>query len=215
VAATAAASAALSRARRLPAWVAPWLAALAAFVGPIVVRAPGWWPAWYGWLWIGALAALVLARPHRGFVFTAATVAALGAATLTWNAGLRGSTSLANRDVEGLEVLQPDLTAALHRLGDIILSEEPPRSEAELVSVYMKSDLVGAGYPVELTSWSPDGLPSAEVALDQLTVPARDVALPGAGRSAPHRGDHVGDRRPAHPAHPRGPVQVVARSRPA
>ncbi|HEU4642029.1 MAG TPA: ATP-binding protein [Gemmatimonadaceae bacterium] len=176
VAAATAGGAALGRARGLPPAVAPILAAGAALLGPVVLRPPGIWPQWYTVLWIVAIGALALTRPHRRAVITAATVAALGATTLAWNAGVRGQAALANRDVGGLGTVEPDVVAVLQRFGDMIADDAPPRSEAELVRLYMRSDLVGSGYPVALQSWNARGMLDAEVALDPIVLPRSDLA---------------------------------------
>ncbi|MBX6333036.1 MAG: ATP-binding protein, partial [Gemmatimonadaceae bacterium] len=167
----------LGRGRGLPLLVAPALAGLAAFLGPILLDPPGAWPQWYTLFWIAAIGALALTRPHRGLLFSAATVAALGATTLTWNAGVRGRTALADRDVAGLADTPPDVVAVLERFADIIAEEAPPRTQADLVQRYMESDLVGAGYPVALQSWAPgEASPMAQVALDPITIPAPAIA---------------------------------------
>jgi two-component system nitrogen regulation sensor histidine kinase NtrY len=175
VAAAAAGGTLVGRRGGLPSFVAPALAALAAFLGPLVLEAPGTWPQWYTVLWIVSIGALALTRRHRWSVFSAATVAALGATTLTWNAGVRGRTALANRDVAGLTAEPPDVVAVLERFGDVIAAQDVPQSAAELVQVYMQSDLVGSGYPVALASWLPTGAPAARVALDPITAPAQEV----------------------------------------
>ncbi len=175
IAVAAVGSAALGVQRGLPPWVAPVLATLVAAIAPVVLRAPGTWPTWYRVLWMGVIATLALTRSHRRLVLVAGAVAALVATTLTWGAGVRGRATLADRDVGGLAIVDPDIVSVLQRLGGDLRAALPARTEAELAKRYMRSDLVGSGYPVDLMAWAPEGLPIAEVTLDQLTPPVRDV----------------------------------------
>jgi signal transduction histidine kinase len=165
----------LGRARGVQPVLAPALAALAALLGPVIMDAPAAWPAWYTALWIAAIGALALSRRHERVVLAAATVAAFGAATLTWSAGVRGRIALANRDVAALGSVQQDVVAALQRLADVMDDGDGPRTQADLARLYMRSDLVGSGYPVVLQSWSAGGVPVAEVALDSIAVPDATV----------------------------------------
>ena len=168
-------SAALGARRGLPPWVAPGVATIAAAIAPVVLEAPGTWPTWYRALWMAAVASLALTRSHRRVVLVAGLVAALVATTLTWGAGLSGRAALADRDVAGLATVDPDIVSVMQRLGRDLRAAPVARTEAELAKRYMRSDLVGSGYPVDLMSWSPEGLPTAEVTLDQLTPPVRNV----------------------------------------
>src|SRR6185437_12195961 len=163
------------RGRGLPPWMAPLLAALLAVLGPIVLTAPGEWPHWYALLWIAAVCTLALSRPNRWRMLCAAMIAALGAATLTWNAGIRGRAALANRDVSGLGVVEPEVNAVLNRLADAVPEDHPPMSTSDLVRLYMQSDLVGTGYPVQLRTWPHDSTTGARVALDPITLPREQV----------------------------------------
>ena len=157
----------------LPPAVAPALAGVAAVLGPMVLGSPDGWPAWYILLWVVSVAALVLARRHRWMVLTAGVVAALGATTLTWNAGVRGRATLANRDVAGLGEVQADVVAVLQRFASSIAAANPPRTEAELVRLYVDSDLMGSGYPVALAEREPDGALAARVLLADLELPEK------------------------------------------
>jgi two-component system nitrogen regulation sensor histidine kinase NtrY len=155
--------------------IAPLLAGVAALIGPVVWDAPGRWPGWYPILWIAAIGALALTRRHVAFIVTAATVAAFGAATLTWGAGIRGRVALANDDVGDLATPDPYPVALLERLADSIEAGPPPLTEAELLRRYVRSDLAGAGYPVSLSSWLPDGFPGAVLSLSPADVDQRDI----------------------------------------
>ena len=161
--------------RGLPPALSPALAAIAALLGPVVLGAPGAWPVWYTLLWVAAIASLALARPHRRIVLTAAAVAALGATTLTWNAGVRGRAALANRDVAGLGDVPSDVMAVLQRFAAPIAAGRPRTSE-ELVRLYVESDLMGSGYPVALRHWNSDGTAGASVMLAPIEMPAKQVA---------------------------------------
>jgi signal transduction histidine kinase len=185
VAAAAAGRSALGRARVLPVWLAPLLAAAGAVVGAIILEPPGDWPQWYTLLWMAAVGALAFARPHKRYVLAAGIVAACGAATLTWNAGVRGRTALANRDLDELTAPDPDVSALLARFGGALAMQPPPLTEPELLQAYMHSDLVGAGFPVALTRWSATGDVRAHIALDPIELPAdaaRDLIV-AAGRA--------------------------------
>ncbi len=163
VGAAAAGGAALGGRRGLPPWLAPALATIAAVAGPVMLRAPAGWPEWYPVLWIAAIGALALTRRHRAMTLAAASCAALGATTLTWNAAVRGRVTLANRDVAGLSAVDPTVTDALARFGRAIGSTDAPETEADLLKAYVRSDLVNAGYPMALSSWGPDGLREARI----------------------------------------------------
>ncbi len=187
VAAAAAGQSALGRARVVPAWLAPFIASVGAVAGSLVLEPPGDWPQWYTLLWMGAVGALALARPHKRYVLAAAIVAACGAATLTWNAGVRGRIALADRDLDELGTPDPDAAALLARFGATLASSPAPLSETALLQAYVRSDLVGAGFPVTLTRWRADGRPLAEIALDPVVVPAPAVrALIAAAARAGH-----------------------------
>jgi signal transduction histidine kinase len=157
----------------VPSLVAPVLAGVAALIGPMILAAPGVWPIWYLLLWVVAAAALVFARAHRWMVLTAGTVAALGATTLTWSAGVSGRAQLADRDVSGLSEVQADVVAVLQRFAGAISAATPPRTAAELVSLYVNSDLMGSGYPAVMQELRLDGTVSASVMLAELNVPSK------------------------------------------
>jgi PAS domain-containing protein len=174
VASSLAGRAALGRAGRgLPPAVALLLAAIAALLGPMIVAIPGEWPFWYLLLWAAAVAALVFSREHRWAVLTAGTVAALGAATLTWSAGVSGRSQLADRDVSGLSEVQSDVVAVLQRFAGSLSEATPPRTAAELVRLYVSSDLMGSGYPAAMQELEPDGSTSGRVMLAEMNVPGK------------------------------------------
>ena len=110
------------------------------------------------------------------------------ATTLTWGAGVRGRATLAESRCRAVSRRWiPDIVSVLQRLGRDLRAEPVARTEAELAKRYMRSDLVGSGYPVDLMSWTPEGLPTAEVTLDQLTPPVRNVGEVAAERARVRR----------------------------
>ncbi|MEO7039241.1 MAG: ATP-binding protein [Candidatus Elarobacter sp.] len=175
IAVAAVGSAGLGSRRGLSPWVAPLLAVIVASMAPLVLHAPGVFPTWYRVVWTIVIAMLALTRSHRRVVLVAGSVAAMVATTLTWGAGVRGRATLADRDVGGLATVDPDIVSVLQRLGGDLRAAPVARTEAELAKRYMRSDLVGSGYPVDLMSWGPEGMPTAEVTLDQLAPPVRNV----------------------------------------
>jgi len=145
-------SAALGGSRGLPAWVAPVLAAAAAFIGPVVWEAPGQFPWWYTFLWIAAIASLAVSRRAAAIVFTAATVAALGATTLVWSNTTRARVRLAEQDVRGLGSGNADARTLVARLSRD-LAGTPAFTRAELLRLYATSDLAAAGFPAWIAAW--------------------------------------------------------------
>ncbi|HUQ83536.1 MAG TPA: hypothetical protein VM076_20460, partial [Gemmatimonadaceae bacterium] len=123
----------LGRMRGLPPYVAPAFACVAAVIAPFLWDAPGNWPDWYPALWILAIGSLALSRRARGFVLTAAIVAACGAATLVWGTVAKKRVELAERDVAGLST--PDVAAQdlLSRMARELEQGAPPTTRAELL----------------------------------------------------------------------------------
>jgi two-component system nitrogen regulation sensor histidine kinase NtrY len=175
--AAAAGGAAIGPSRGAPPLVAPVLATIAALLGPVALDSAGRWPPWYTVLWIVVIGALALTRRHRALVLTAASVAALGATTLTWNAGVRGRIALAERDVASLGVEEPSVRGALERFAEALSQSAPPRTAGDLLRQFVRSDLVGTGYPTEMISWTAGGPPRAELSLADFESPAQEVSL--------------------------------------
>ena len=161
----------LGRSRGLPAWVAPALATGAAVMAPIVWQAPGQWPWWYTFLWIGAIAALALSRQTRYVVATAATVAALGATALVWGRTARARVDLAEGDVRGLR--EPDVNALslLDRFGADLSTDAAPRTRQALLQRFVTSDLASADYPTALFAWPTDSAPSDSLRMGDFAIP--------------------------------------------
>ena len=136
----------------------PALALLAAILAPMVWTAPGQWPQWYAGLWMLASGALVLARPSRRWLLSAASVAALGATTVVWGSTSRGRVELAERDVRGLGDIDSNAAALVSRLADDLRGDSLPRTTQELLERYVVSDLAPSAYPVALAAWKQDTL---------------------------------------------------------
>jgi signal transduction histidine kinase len=145
--------AALGPSRGLHAVIAPALAVVAALLGPITWDVGPAWPAWYPVLWVGAIGALALTRRSRPFMLAAATVAALGSATLVWGTSVRRRVTLAEQDVAGLRAVDQSASQLLKRFGDELRQGEPPRNRAALLRRYVQSDLAAANYPLEISAW--------------------------------------------------------------
>ncbi|HEV7991961.1 MAG TPA: hypothetical protein VGP25_09060, partial [Gemmatimonadaceae bacterium] len=134
----------------------PALALLAAILAPLFWIAPGQWPQWYAGLWALAIGALVLARPSRRWLLSAASVAALGATTVVWGSTSRGRVELAERDVRGLSEADPYATTLVARLAADLQGDSLPTSTEALLERYVFSDLASSAYPVALASWIGD-----------------------------------------------------------
>ncbi|MDQ6885960.1 MAG: ATP-binding protein [Gemmatimonadota bacterium] len=198
IAAAAAGSAALRGRRGLPAVVPVLLAMTAGILGPLTLRAPVWWPDWYSILWVVVVGVLALTKDDSRLLLTAAAVAAIAAATITWNAGVRGRVTLANRDVAGLNAADPYVPAALSRFAERLARGEGPPDEPSLLREYVQSDLAGTGYPVQLAHWE-RGVRTATVQLASFVPPEGEIAQlvhdVGSGRTAEVR------RLPGVPGH--------------
>lgn len=157
IAGAAAGRAALGTLRGLPLWIAPAIAATAALLAPILMRAPGAFPPLYPLLWIAAIAALALGRRARGVVLATAIVAACGAVTLVWGQSIRARVLLAERDVASLSVPDPNAAALLERFTAQLDQSRASTSRVELLARYAASDLANTDYPVQLTSWDANG----------------------------------------------------------
>jgi len=161
-------------------FIAPACAAVAAVIAPLLWDAPGRWPDWYPALWIVAIGSLALARRARGFVLTAAVVAACGATTLVWGTVAKKRVELAERDVAGLSNPDPAARDLLNRMAGELELGDPPTSRADLLERYVRSDLDDAGYPAELTTWTwteETGLrPAASLVLAEFQQDLSEVA---------------------------------------
>jgi signal transduction histidine kinase len=157
--------AALGERKGIPLWIAPGIAAAASLLAPSLMDAPGAYPAWYPALWVVAIGALAFARRARGSVLPAAIVAACGAVTLVWGQSVHSRVLLAEHDVASLNVVDSSASTLLKRFTAQLDVAHAPASRAELLARYAESDLASGDYPVELTSWSPAGVPVANLLL--------------------------------------------------
>ena len=153
----AAGEAALGERRGLPAWVAPFVAAASTAMAPLVVEARGGLPQWYTLLWAVAIVCIALARRTRASLWTAATVAAFGAATLVWSETVKARVILAEQDVAALSRADSSSSDLVRRFPSQLDSNRAPRTRVELLARYAGSDLASSDYPVNITSWSPRG----------------------------------------------------------
>jgi len=167
----------LGRSRGLPAWSGAAAAGVAAILAPIVWQAPGQWPWWYTFLWIGAITALALSRQTRFLVVTTAIVAALGAATLVWGRTARGRVELAEHDLAALSDPDPQgsTRSLLERFAASLQSEPLPSTRAALLQHYVGSALAAADYPTALFAVSATGPAVATLATANFSVPADAV----------------------------------------
>jgi len=152
--------------------------ALAAIGGLWLWDPHGAWPEWYTFLWLPALAGVILPAPRRWALGGMAIVAGTAAVLLAWGAAVEGRLSLASRDAmrlgrEGDAVV----VALLERLGQQVnaLSTPPPTTAADLYALWASSPLVAEDYPAMLELWPGRGRdvgPLAELRLAQLDLPA-------------------------------------------
>ena len=147
-------SVALGRARGFPPAFGPVLAATAALLAPVVWEAPAGWPWWYTFIWVGAIAALALARASGTGVLAAALVAALGATTLVWGNTARGRVALAERELTRLERPDADAAALLTRFAREVAMSPPAPTRQSLLQTFVGSDLSAAEYPTALAVWN-------------------------------------------------------------
>src|SRR5437764_4628487 len=127
--------------------------ALAAIGGLWLWDPHGAWPEWYTFLWLPALAGVILPAPRRWALGGMAIVAGTAAALLAWGAAVEGRLSLASRD--GLRMRREGdavAVALLERLGQQVnaLSTPPPTSAADLYAVWASSPLVAEDYPATM-----------------------------------------------------------------
>jgi two-component system, NtrC family, nitrogen regulation sensor histidine kinase NtrY len=172
-------AAALVRGSREPRRV-PWTLPAAGAWALVVAVAGLWlwepndaWPEWYTFLWLPALAGVVVPAPRRWAVVAIATVAGTAAALITWGAAIEGRIALADRDARGLGREGDPLAAVLlERMGPRATALVPaPRTAGELYSLWLESPLAQQDYPAVLSVWTRSGDPEAELPLAALDLP--------------------------------------------
>jgi signal transduction histidine kinase len=157
--------------RALPAACA-W-GALAAIAGLWLWDPHGAWPEWYTFLWLPALAGVILPAPRRWALVGIAVVAGTAAALLTWGATVEGRLSLATRDAQRLgREGDPVAVALLERLSLQVTapSQPPARTTADLYALWSTSWLGAEDYPAMLALWNRDGGLLAELRLASLDL---------------------------------------------
>ena len=164
----------LGSARGLSPMAGPSLAGAAALLAPVVWQAPAGWPWWYTFLWVGAIVALVLARPSHRTILAASLVAAFGATTLVWANTARGRVALAERELARLERPDADAVDLLRRFAYELAIAAPMPSRQGLLQAYVGSDLADAGYPASLAMWTATGTDTAAT----LRTGALDIRYP-------------------------------------
>jgi signal transduction histidine kinase len=161
--------------RRVP-WTVPaacvW-AVIAGAAGLWLWQPYGAWPGWYTWVWLPALAGVIVPAPRRWALAGIATVAGTAAALVTWEAGVEGRISLAMRDAQRLGHEGDAVAVAkLERFGLELTTGAsllpPPRSAGDLYALWLRSPLAEDEYPVVLGLWSRTGRRLAELRLAAL-----------------------------------------------
>ncbi|MGE5760123.1 MAG: hypothetical protein ACM37V_07165, partial [Gemmatimonadota bacterium] len=175
----------------------PWIvagacawAALAGAAGLWLWRPSDAWPEWYTFLWLPALAGVIVPAPRRLALLGIATVAGTAVALVTWGAAVEGRLALAGRDAQRLGV-EPDplATAELERLGAQALADSVPTTAADLYELWRGSPLAGEGYPTVLAAWNGRGDELAELRLAAVDLPT--PLLLALSRPEPRSGLHV------------------------
>ncbi len=164
--------------RRVP-WTLPaacaW-AGVAALAGLWLWSPYGAWPDWYTFVWLPALAGVLVPAPRRWAVLGIATVAGTAAALVTWGAAVEGRLGLAERDAQGLGgAADPRAVSLLERLGTAPPAP-PPRTAGEVYAWWLASPLAIDDYPASLAVWTRAGEPEAEIRLATMDLPPSLVA---------------------------------------
>ena len=147
--------------------------ALAAIGGLWLWDPHGAWPEWYTFLWLPALAGVILPAPRRWALVGMAVVAGTAGALLAWGAAVEGRLALATRDGQRLGQEGDAIAVALlERLSQQVAdsSHPPPRSAGDLYALWATSPLVAEDYPAMLGLWSGDGGLLAELRLASLDL---------------------------------------------
>ncbi|HWC73637.1 MAG TPA: hypothetical protein VG454_06840, partial [Gemmatimonadales bacterium] len=137
-----------------------------AAIGGLWLWSPhGAWPEWYTFLWLPALAGVILPAPRRWALVSMAIVAGTAAALVAWGAAVEGRLSLAGRDAlrlgnEGDAVA----VALLERFSQQVLapSQPPPRNASDLYALWVASPLNAEDYPAMLILWGGPNAPNGQ-----------------------------------------------------
>jgi signal transduction histidine kinase len=171
-------AAALVRGTAEPARV-PWTlpaacvwAGLAAVAGLWLWSPRGAWPEWYTFVWLPALAGVIVPAPRRWALTGIAVVAGTAAALVTWGAAVEGRLALAARDAQRLGQEGDALAVALlERLGQRVAAQPAPHSAGDLYALWLGAPLVAQDYPALLALWDHAGQPLADLRLASLDLP--------------------------------------------
>src|SRR5439155_903390 len=125
---------------------------------------------WYTFVWLPALAGvLVPARPGWSVVGIA-TVAGTAATLVTWGAAVEGQLRLGEQDALRLgREGDAAAVARLERLGRALPSAVP-RTAGDLYAFWAPSALAADDYPASLAVWSRAGEPEAEIRLASMDL---------------------------------------------
>jgi len=167
-------------------WILPaacaW-AAVAALAGLWLWEPNGAWPDWYTFVWLPALAGVLVPAPRRWAVVAIATVAGTAAALVTWGASVEGRIGLADRDARSIgSGADRHAAAALQHLGEQATAGPPLHTAGDLYGLWMGSTLAAADYPAVLSLWTRNGDLISDLPLATLDV--RAALLSALARSA-------------------------------
>ncbi len=147
-------------------------AGLAGAVGLWLWQPSGAWPEWYTFLWLPALAGVIVPAPRRWALLGIAVVAGSAAGLVTWGAALEGRVQLAVRDAQRLgSDPDPLAVAELERLGRQVQRGPVPSTAADLYVLWRESPLATLDYPTVLLAWDSTGRTLAELRLASLDLP--------------------------------------------
>jgi signal transduction histidine kinase len=147
----------------VPRWVPPAFAGLATAAAYFVITPRGGLPQWYTVAWVVTIAATALTRQGRGALWSAATVAAFGSLAVVWSETVKARVQLAEQDVGALGVADPAAAELANRFQAQLDLATAPRSRVELLARYARSELANSDFPVNVTSWRPDGAVLADL----------------------------------------------------
>jgi signal transduction histidine kinase len=152
-------------------WTASLLAILGAGLTPMMWSVNGGMPPWWSALWFVALALLACSRWRPSLVVHTALVTGCGVISVVWVALTSQRIEIAERDVAGLTVPEVDAQQLLERLYLRAQRTSPASTRADLLKLYVGSELAAAGNPAELALWDNAGAttaPAAELVVAQL-----------------------------------------------
>jgi two-component system, NtrC family, nitrogen regulation sensor histidine kinase NtrY len=173
--------------------VGPSLAIIAAALAPRLWQPEGAWNNAYTLLWIAVIVCTALSRPTRAVLLQVGVVAALGATVLTWGGVMRRTVELATFETARLTTTDSEATQLLDRFAVQLVTQESPRSRADLLDRVAASDLA-ARYPLTAATWKLDGtlLASLDVFGQTEQLDVRSVVEAAVRSGRPATSDVVG-----------------------